>query len=491
MHILLLYPEFPPTFWSFDHALKFIGKKAVSPPLGLLTVAAMLPREWDLRLVDMNVQRLRDKDLHWADYVFISAMAVQEPSVRKLIARCKAAGVPIVAGGPLFTSQPHAFDEVDHLVLNEAELTLEPFLKDLGAGRPQRVYTTTERVDLRLSPMPRFELANLRRYAIMPLQYSRGCPFDCEFCDVTTLFGHRPRLKTTAQVLRELDRLNELHWKGSVFFVDDNLIGNKRFLKAEFLPALADWQKHSGPIPFNSQASINLADDPELLGMLAHSGFSTMFIGIETPDSDTLLQCNKRQNTNRNLLDSVRRIQAAGIQVQGGFIIGFDHDAPSIFQKQIDFIQSSGIVTAMVGLLQALPGTRLHARLKVLNRLEPGSAGNNVAGSSNIVPLMDRSLLREGYFRVLRALYSPRGYHRRMRTFLRTYRRPQIRERLSTRYVTAFLRSTIVLGFLHRERFQYWYTLLWTLLRRPRSFPLAVQLSILGYHYRRICQSFC
>jgi radical SAM superfamily enzyme YgiQ (UPF0313 family) len=491
MNILLLYPEFPPTFWSFDHALKFIGKKAVSPPLGLLTVAAMLPKDWDVRLLDLNIQRLRDKDLRWADYVFISAMVVQEPSARALIARCQAAHVPIVAGGPLFTSQPATFADVDHLVLNEAELTLAPFLADLAAGCPKRIYTSTAHADLSLSPMPRFELADLRRYAVMPLQYSRGCPFDCEFCDVTTLFGHQPRLKTAAQVLRELDRLKELHWKDSVFFVDDNLIGNKRFLKTDLLPALIDWQARSGPIPFNSQASINLADDPELLAMLARSGFSKLFIGIETPDSDTLLSCNKQQNAHRNLLQNVKQIQAAGIQVQGGFIIGFDHDAPSIFQKQIDFIQSSGIVTAMVGLLQALPGTKLHARLKGANRIDAGSGGNNVAGSTNIVPVMDRSLLREGYFRVLRTLYSPNGYYSRMRTFLRTYKAPAIRERPRVRYLTAFLRSMFVLGFLSRERFQYWYTLLWTLLRRPRHFPLTVELAILGYHYRRICRSFC
>jgi radical SAM superfamily enzyme YgiQ (UPF0313 family) len=324
----------------------------------------------------------------------------------------------------------------------------------------------------------------------MPLQCSRGCPFDCEFCDVTTLFGHRPRLKTPAQVTGELDRLRQLRWHGSVFFVDDNFIGNKRYLKSDLLPALIDWQKRSGPVPFNSQASINLADDPELLSQLPRAGITTLFIGIETPDPEALASCNKRQNIHRDLLADVHRIQAAGIEVQGGFILGFDTDAPSIFQRQIDFIQSSGIVTAMVGLLQALPGTKLHQRLKIANRVHESGTGDNVAGATNIVPVMDSALLRQGYFRVMRTLYSPRGYYGRLRTFLRTYQRPRVRGRPQFRYLRAFLHANLVLGIFGRERYQYWYTLLWTLLRRPRHFPTAVHLAILGYHYRRICHRF-
>ena len=287
MNILLVYPRFPTTFWSYTHALRFIGKRAVSPPLGLLTVAAMLPKSFAVRLVDMNVATLRDKDLAWADCVFVSAMAVQKESARAVVARCNQARVTVVAGGPLFTSEPEAIAGVDHLVLNEAELTLPGFLEDFQAGRARRVYRTNQFADLRDSPCPRFEIADLRRYAIMPIQYSRGCPFDCEFCDVTVLFGHRPRLKSVGQIMAELDRIKELRWKGSVFFVDDNLIGDVRHLKTELLPALIDWQKRSGPVPFNSQVSINLADDPELLEMLARAGFATVFVGIETPDAET------------------------------------------------------------------------------------------------------------------------------------------------------------------------------------------------------------
>jgi radical SAM superfamily enzyme YgiQ (UPF0313 family) len=494
MKILLLYPPFPPTFWSYTYALKFIGRKAVTPPLGLLTVAALLPAEFEVRLVDLNVSRLHDRDLAWADCAFISGMEMHLSAAKALIARCRAAGVRVVAGGPLFTSRPARFPEVDHLVLNEAELTLPPFLDDLKAGRARHLYTTTEFADLTRSPLPRFELADLRRYVVMPVQCSRGCPFACDFCDVTALFGHRPRLKTAAQVTAELERIRELRWRDSVFFVDDNVIGNKRYIKTELLPALCDWQNRGRRISFNSQASINVADDPELLTMLSRAGFSTLFIGIETPDADTLSSCNKGQNTRRNLLDDVHRIQAAGLQVQGGFILGFDTDAPSIFQRQIDFIQSSGIVTAMVGLLQALPGTKLYQRLKVLNRVcDHSAAGDNVAGTTNIVPVMEAQVLKEGYFRVLRTLYAPKGYYARLRTFLRTYQRPRFntaRERFQISHLQAFVRANLVLGVVGRERFHYWYTLLWTLWRRPRMVPTMVYLAILGYHYRKICRRF-
>jgi len=490
MNILLLYPEFPPTFWSFSYALKFIGRKSVAPPLGLLTVAAMLPTHFSVRLVDLNVTRLRDHDLAWADYAFISAMSVQQASARELITRCKKAGVPIVAGGPLFTSQPAQFSDVDHLLLNEAELTLAPFLKDLAAGHPQKIYSASGFADLRLSPLPRFDLVDFKRYAVMPIQCSRGCPFDCEFCDVTTLFGHQPRLKSATQVTAELDALHQLKWKGPIFFVDDNLVGNRRYLKNELLPALLRWQERFGPNRFNSQASINVADDPELLAQLSRAGFDTLFIGIETPDEDSLASCNKRQNTRRDLLADVRKIQAAGIQVQGGFILGFDTDRDSIFQRQIDFIQSSGIVTAMVGLLQALPGTRLHQRLQTANRLQEIDFGDNVAGTTNIVPVMRLDALRQGYFRVMQALYSPRGYYRRLRTFLKAYKAPQVRSPLRLDYLRAFIRANLVLGVLGRERFQYWYTLAWTLCTRPRLFPTTVHLAILGYHYQRVCRHF-
>ena len=284
MKVLLIYPEFPDTFWSFKHALKLAHKRASSPPLGLLTVAAMLPPEWEKRLVDLNVTKLTARDLEWADTAFVSAMLVQREAARQVISRCRQEGLTVIAGGPLFTSEYAQFDEVDHFVLNEGELTLPPFLADLAQGRARRVYSTSEFTDIGKSPVPSWELLEMRRYAAMSIQYSRGCPFHCDFCNVTTLFGHQPRTKNTAQVLAELDGLYRQGWRGSVFFVDDNFIGNKKHLKSDLLPALIDWQKSRGGFSFYTEASINLADDEELVVMMVEAGFDTVFIGIEIPD---------------------------------------------------------------------------------------------------------------------------------------------------------------------------------------------------------------
>jgi radical SAM superfamily enzyme YgiQ (UPF0313 family) len=421
MNILLVYPEFPDTFWSFKHALKFVRKRASMPPLGLLTVAAMLPAEWNKRLVDVNVTKLTDADLTWADYVFISAMIVQRESTHQIIAHCKAAGVPVVAGGPLFMGEYEQFPTVDHFVLNEAELTLPPFLADLEHGCAKRVYTTPEFADIQQTPAPMWELVDVRRYASVNIQFSRGCPYNCDFCNVTALFGHRPRTKTPQQIITELDDLYHLGWRDSVFFVDDNLIGNKKCLKTELLPALIEWRKGKSGMPFHTEASINLADDEELLRLMTEAGFHAVFIGIETPDENSLIECSKNQNKNRDLVEDVKRIQRAGLHVQGGFIVGFDSDKPSIFQQQIDFIQESGIVTAMVGLLQALPGTRLYERLKQEGRLLDQVSGDNVDGTTNIVPKMNLDTLREGYEAILQHIYSPEHYYQRVKTFLQEY----------------------------------------------------------------------
>ena len=486
--ILLLYPEFPDTFWSFKHALKFVGKKAAFPPLGLLTVAALLPKPWSKRLIDLNVSRLRDRDLQWADYVFISGMTVQRDSARKLIARCKAAGVPVVAGGPLFTTEPESFPDVDHFVLNEAEVTLPRFLADLEAGTLAKTYETTEFPNLHDTPVPLWELADINKYSSMSLQYSRGCPFKCEFCNVTALFGHRPRTKTPAQVIEELELLRRLGWKGKVFFVDDNLIGNKAHLMKELLPALIKWQKERGGMPFFTEASINLADDPALMEMMREAGFESVFVGIETPDADSLAECDKKQNTKRNLIADIKRIQRAGLEVQAGFIVGFDSDTDSIFQRQIDFIQESGIVVAMVGLLQAVQGTRLYERLFQEGRLKGGSSGDNVDGSTNIVTRMDHSILSEGYQHILQSIYSPRNYYRRLHTFLKEYRGAKVTEQLNFRHITAFGHSILALGICGRERLHFWRLMLWTLFVKPQHLSRAVALAICGYHFRIVCR---
>lgn len=487
MNALLLYPRFPDTFWSFKHALKFIRKRAALPPLGLLTVAALLPPAWRKRLVDVNVRKLTDADLAWADVVLISAMVAQRSSSRELIARCKAAGKTVVAGGPLFSSEHAEFPSVDHFVLSEAETVLPEFLRDFEAGRARRVYRAAEFPDLRATPAPLWELADLKRYASMSIQYSRGCPFDCEFCNITALFGHRPRTKTGAQIVAELEGLHRLGWRREVFFVDDNLIGNKQQLKQDLLPALIAWQKGKRRITFFTEASINLADDAELMRLMVEAGFEAVFVGIETPDEAGLAECNKKQNRGRDLIENVRRIQRAGMQVQAGFIVGFDSDGPSIFQRQIEFIQRSGIVTAMVGLLQAIPDTRLYQRLQGEGRILDRPTGDNVDGTTNFIPRMNLDSLSEGYRSILRRIYAPRPYYQRIRTFLREYHPPRVPVTLTWDNLRALVHSSIRLGILGRERFQYWGLIGWTLCRRPALLQTAVTLAIYGHHFRKVC----
>jgi radical SAM superfamily enzyme YgiQ (UPF0313 family) len=488
MNILLVYPEFPDTFWSFKHALKFIRKKAASPPLGLLTVAAMLPAEWEKRLVDLNAAVLTPKDLAWADYVFISAMIVQREQARSVIARCKHAGKTVVAGGPLFTMEHEQFPEVDHFVLNEAELTLPLFLADLENGCAQHVYTTTEFPDIRLTPAPLWQLINLKHYDTVNIQFSRGCPFQCDFCNVTALLGHRPRTKSAAQLIAELDGLYALGWRKSIFFVDDNFIGNKKQIKSEVLPALIAWRKGKTGMSFSTEASINLADDPELLSLMAQAGFDTVFVGIETPNEDSLTECSKNQNKGRDLVESVKVLQRAGLQVQGGFIVGFDSDSASIFQQQVDFIQKSGIVTAMVGLLQAPPGTRLYERMRKEGRLVNEMSGDNVDGSTNIIPRMGLDALRAGYRKLLAQLYAPQSYYERVMTFLREYNPPEIRVHLDAQSILALWRSIYRLGICGVERVHYWRLFFWTLFHRPRLFPQAITMAILGFHFRQVIE---
>lgn len=488
MHILLVYPEFPDTFWSFKHALKFIQKKAGAPPLGLLTVAAMLPSAWDKRLIDLNVTDLKDEDLKWADYVFISAMIVQREAVRTIVERCKAVGAKMVAGGPLFTMEHEHFPDVDHFVLNEAEETLKPFLLDLAQGQARRVYSSEEFPDIHQTPVPLWHLANLKQYDTIGIQFSRGCPFNCDFCNVTTLLGHRPRTKTATQIIAELDGLYALGWRKSIFFVDDNFIGNKKQIKSEVLPALIEWRKGKTGMSFNTEASINLADDAELVRLMVEAGFDTVFVGIETPNEDSLTECSKSQNKGRDLVESVKKLQRAGLQVQGGFIVGFDHDSPSIFQQQIDFIQQSGIVTAMVGLLQAPLGTRLYERMQKEDRLIKKFSGDNVDGSTNIIPMMGITPLKAGYRKILSHIYAPKHYYERVRTFLREYQPPKIRMQFEPQYILALWRSIDQLGIRGVERVHYWRLFFWTLVSRPRLFPLAITFAIYGFHFRQVIE---
>jgi len=491
MKILLVNPDIPLTFWSFKNALKFISKKAVIPPLGLLTVAAMLPREWETKLVDMTTAKLRDRDIQWADYVFITAMLIQQKSADQVIERCRKAGTKVVVGGPLFTSLPEQYVHVDHLVLKEAELTLPLFIKDLQEGCPRKVYNTHEKADLHQTPIPLWNLIQRKKYAMMCIQYSRGCPFGCDFCDVTTLFGHKIRTKTTEQVLKELESLYTLGWRDEVFFVDDNFIGNKNRVKKELLPAIIDWMKRRRyPFSFNTQASINLADDEELMALMVQAGFDCVFVGIETPNEDSLVECNKVQNKGRDLVACVKKIQRSGMQVQAGFILGFDSDKPSAFDSLIQFIQKSGVVTAMVGLLNAPRGTKLYHRLMMENRLSDAATGDNTNFSMNFVPKMGFEDLLKGYKKVVSTIYSPRNYYERVLTFLRDYK-PGENNRVRFRFcdVKAFVRSTWRLGIIGKGRLAYWKLIFWSL-RSPRYLHLAVTLAICGFHFRTMFESY-
>lgn len=486
MNILMIYPEFPDTFWSFKHALRFEGKRASSPPLGLATVAALLPKEWNKRLIDMNVTQLKMKDIQWADYVMISAMLVQRESTEKVIEQVRCIGKKIIAGGPLFTAEFQAFPQVDYLVLNEGEITIPQFLSDFERGEPKHLYMTEEFPDIQKTPAPMWELIDLKQYDSLSIQFSRGCPYNCDFCNITVLFGHRPRTKTATQIINELDKMYSAGWRRNIFFVDDNFIGNKRILKESILPAIIEWRKDKIGCQFITEVSINLSDDEELMDLMRQAGFMSVFVGIETPSEESLTECHKVQNKNRDLIESVKRLQRHGLQVMGGFIVGFDSDTPSIFQRQIDFIQKSGIVTAMVGLLQAPIGTELYSRLRNEGRVVEGMNGDNADGQTNIIPKMDISVLQKGYNQILKEIYSPKPFYQRVRTFLEEYQPSKIPAHVEHNEIIAFLRSIYWLGIRGNERSEYWRLFFWSLFKQPKKFVLTITFSIYRYHFWRV-----
>ena len=487
MNVLLVYPEYPITFWSFKYALRFVHKESNLPPLGSLTVAAMLPQEWDLKLVDMNTATLQDSQIKWADMVFISAMNIQQESVRKVIDRCKKYKKTTVGGGPLFSTEPQKYDDVDHLLLYEGEITIPEFLEDLKNGTPKHLYDTQGFPDLDQTPIPRWDLLDQKKYAMLSLQYSRGCPFHCEFCNIVSLFGNRPRTKSVSQILAELNAIYETGWRGGIFFVDDNFIGNKKSLKESVLPAMIRWmQEHSYPFTFFTEVSINMSDDEDLMNMMAEAGFDNVFIGIETVDDDCLDECDKVQNQKRDLVKCVHTIQQHGMQVQGGFILGFDNEKPTAFKRMYQFIQKSGIVTAMVGLLTAPPGTRLYERLEAEGRITDEFTGVNTETDMNFIPKMDPKLLLRGYTRVVHSVYSPRSYYKRVKTFLENYHpRGYHKAKPTAMELWAAVKAFILFGFLSKERKYYWKLIRWTLTHRPELFSRAIAFSIYGYHFRK------
>ena len=493
MNVLLVYPRNPDSFWSFEHVLKFVSKKSAFPPLGLLTVAAMLPPAWNLRLTDLNVRPLADADIRWADWVFLSGMIVHKASAHEIAARCAALGRTVAAGGPLFTTGHAEFPEIRHFVLGEAENVAARLVADIERGVLEPFYPAPRQParwpDIRGTPVPRWDLIDLRDYVSMPVQFSRGCPFNCEFCDIVVMNGRVPRTKTPAQVVRELEALRSRGWRDMVFIVDDNFIGNRKRTRA-LLRELVAWRARTRPaMGFFTEASVNLADDAELCELMVQAGFKKVFLGIETPSPEGLAECDKRQNQARDLGDAVRTLQRAGMEVMGGFIVGFDSDPADIFRRQFEFIQRSGVVTAMVGLLSALPQTALYRRLAAEGRILAESAGNNTDAAINFVTRLEPEFLRAGYRELMRKLYEPANYYRRIRIFLRSYRPRGPSTRLSGADLGAFLKSLWVLGVRHRGRVPFWLLLWTTLLASPRKLRAAIELSILGHHFRRVADS--
>jgi radical SAM superfamily enzyme YgiQ (UPF0313 family) len=489
MNALLVYPQFPDTYWSFKHALSFVGKRAAQPPLGLMTIAALLPGEWKKRLVDTNVERLRDSDLAWADVALLSGMHIQRESLAAIVERCRARGLRTVVGGPIASSLSAADIKADHVVIGESEALIAGLARELEQGTARPVYQADERPEMESSPLPDLSLIKMSRYSTMVVQYSRGCPFNCEFCDIIEIYGRRPRTKAIAQVLAELDQLRAAGWRDAVFIVDDNFIGNKARAK-ELLKAVIEWRSQTRTnFAFITEASLNLADDPELLQLMKEAGFASVFLGIETPDESGLIASNKLQNTRRSLLDSVAAIQSYGIQVMGGFILGFDTDREDIFDRMVEFIQKSGIPIAMVGLLQAMPGTQLFRRLWKEGRILDAGDGDNTDEKLNFLPHMDAAKLVEGYRSVLKRIYSSKAYYERVRLYLSRTQPPPGERAPQQPWLTrdnarALLTSIIRQGFLGRAKWSYWKFLAEAATRYRHSFGSAMTLAVMGYHFQ-------
>jgi radical SAM superfamily enzyme YgiQ (UPF0313 family) len=486
MKVLLAYPEFPTSYWGFQYGLPLTGRKATLPPLGLITLAALLPREWELRLVDLNVTRLRESQLKWADAVFVGGMRVQAPSIHEVVRRASAAGRRAVVGGPAPTTAPAEFADADVIFQGEAEGRIDELLAALQTTRTVRLAprADSDRPSMQESRVPRFDLLDLRQYASMSVQYSRGCPFSCEFCDIIEIFGRRPRVKTNEQVFAELDALLQLGYRGSVFFVDDNFIGNKPAVKG-LLPDLARWQQQRGyPFELYTEASVNLASDETLIASMVQAGFTAVFLGIETPSPETLAATNKQQNTRLDLGLAVERLTGAGLEVLGGFIVGFDGDGPDVFESQLRFISSLPIPLAMVGLLTALPGTALWRRLEHEGRLRALSSGDQF-GRTNFEPKMDEETLLRGYAELLGQIYTPQAFYQRCEAYVD--RAPPLpgKKKPSVAHVLTFLRTVFHVGLRGQHRRLYWRLLVRSLRHAPHTFAWAIGSIVQGEHLIR------
>ncbi len=492
MKVLLVHPVFPDTYWSFRHALAFEGRSAPFPPLGLLTVSSMLPKEWERRLIDMNAEPLKPEDIEWADIVMLSAMIVQRESLQEVVALCRKKGKRVVVGGPYVSTSPERLPDADHIFIGEAEATLPEFLNDLELGIAKKIYKASSRPSLLETPVPDFGLVNMSYYSAMNIQFSRGCPFQCEFCDIIEIYGRVPRTKSNAQMLAELDALKAKGWRGLVFIVDDNFIGNKKNVRL-FLPDLIEWsRKNDFPFTYITEASMNLAEDDALLEQMREAGFTRVFVGIETPVEESLKEAQKGQNTHRDLLDSIRRIQSYGMEVMAGFIVGFDNDPADIFELQAKFIRDSGIPLAMVGLLNALPDTQLWRRLEKEDRLLKMSDGNNTDCTINFIPKMNPATLVDGYKQLLRKIYSPAEYYHRSLECLSRFHKDRIEPRTSN-FITdlkVLVKLLLTLGVKNSGRWQFWKYFYNVVRHHRQALPHGLTLAAMGYHFRIITAKY-
>lgn len=491
---LLVFPRFgAASFWGLRDVCAVWGAKCPAPPLGLITVAALLPETWSLRLVDRNAEELLDSDIDWADIVLTGGMLPQRVDTLDVIARVQGRGKPVAVGGPDAMSSPEAFGHVEFLVIGEAEGVLRDFVRAWESGTRSGVFKAEKfKVDITTSPIPRFNLLKFKNYLYVGVQFSRGCPFNCEFCDIIELFGRVPRPKTNAQMLAELQALYDLGYRGHVDFVDDNLIGNKRALKY-FLPELIQWQRARGfPFQFSTEASLNLADDDELLGMMRAANFFAIFTGIETPDTETLIHAKKKQNTRRSIADSIHKIYGSGMFVIAGFIIGFDTEKDAVAAGMIACIQATHIPVCMVGLLTALPHTQLSRRLEREGRLLPlviptdsADAGDQCTAGLNFHTLRSREQILSDYRLVLRSIYEPAAYFARVREVGRRLRRPHLAVRPDPGGIGDRLRALARLvrcSFRPGMRWQFWRTAVDVLVYNPAAFEFVLILCAFYLH---------
>jgi radical SAM superfamily enzyme YgiQ (UPF0313 family) len=495
-NVLLVFPRFNPhSFWSLRGVLDVVGVRCPTPPLGLITLAALLPQTWTFRLIDRNAEELTDDDLDWADIVMTGGMLPQQPDTLDLIELCRARSIPVAVGGPDVTSSPHVYARANFQVLGEAEPVVAQLVDVLTSGVPSALIEAEKyTADVTTTPIPRFDLLKMEYYEYIGVQFSRGCPFNCEFCDIIELYGRVPRTKTNEQILAELDALLRLGYRGHVDFVDDNLIGNKKSLK-RFLPLLKQWQKERGyPFRFSTEASINLSDDPELLRMLREANFLMIFVGIESPNTDTLILMQKKQNTRRSLAESIHRIYSAGIIVIGGFVMGFDDETGGVTQSMIECINATSIPLSVVGLLIALPNTQLSRRLEKEGRLfrhyEVVKVDDDYqcSMSLNFTPLRPRRDILADYSRVLQTIYSPVAYFERVRRVGRVLDRSGLRGQMAFKWSELVKLARVVwhMGVRSADvRREFWVTLLDCAWHNPRALEQVVRLMAFYLHHGR------